>query len=126
MPTSTMLGNLKLSEHLQLRGTLDWARVQIGTKRTIDGLLLVDPSPPMQGGRPLTLDGSEGHFTVGQLKAALELQAAGQPVSLRHHQGQFDVMITGVTGPELWFMDAADYDDNDEIAAQINLIEVSP
>ena len=121
----TMLGDIELSEHLRLRGLLDWSQVQLETKRTIDGLLLVDPTPPMRGGRPLTLDGSDGHFTVGQLKAVLELQAAGQPVVLQHHQGQFNVWITGVTGPEPWFLDAADYDDNDEIAAQIELMETT-
>lgn len=120
----TTLGDIELSEHLRLRGLLDWSPVVLDTKRTIDGLLLVDPSPPMQGGRALTLDGSDGHFTVGQLRAVLALQAAGQAVLLQHHQGAFNVFITGITGPELWFMDAADYDDNDEVAAQINLIEV--
>ena len=121
----TMLGDIELSDHLRLRGLLDWARVRLETKRTIDGLLLALPSAPMRGGRPLVLDGSEGHLTAGQIKRILELQARGEPVVLRHVQGAFNVWITGVVGPEPWFLDAADIDDDDEIAARIELLETT-
>lgn len=120
---STMLGNIELSDHLLLRGLLSWPRVQLDAKRTIDGLYLAEPSAPMQGGRPLTLDGTGGHFTAGQIRAILALQAQGQPVQLQHVQGVFNVWITAIISPEFYFLDPSDFDDADEISAQIELTE---
>lgn len=120
---STRLGNIELSPHLRLRGLLDWPRVQFDAKRSIDGLYLYESSPAMQGGRPLVLDGTGAHFTVGQLKAILALQAQGQPVELVHHVGSFRVLITNITSPELW-IDYADYSDTDYVSATVEMVEV--
>lgn len=120
---ATRLGNIELSPHLCLRGLLDWPQVQFDAKRTIDGLYLYEASPAMQGGRPLSLDGTGAHFTVGQLKAILALQAQGQPVDLVHHVGTFRVLITGITSSELW-IDYADYSDDDFVSATVELVEV--
>jgi len=121
----TLLGNIALSDHLLLRGLLSWTRVQLDAKRTIDGVYLAEPSAPMQGGRTLTLDGSGGYFTVGQLKAILALQAQGQPVVLQHDQGSFTVWITGITSPEMYFWELSDFDNADEVSAQIELTETA-
>lgn len=119
---ATWLGDIELSPHLRLRGRHEWCVVEIEEKRTIDGrhLWFTDGK---QGGRPLTLDGSDGHFTVGQLAAIRELQAAGQPVALTHHSGTYNVIIAGIEGVDLP-IDYADYKDADWASAQINLIEV--
>lgn len=119
----TRLGNIELSPHLRLRGLLDWPRVQFDAKRSIDGLYLYEASPAMQGGRPLVLDGTGAHFTVGQLKAILALQAQGQPVELVHHVGSFWVLITNITSPDLW-IDYADYSDDDFVSASVEMVEV--
>lgn len=119
----TRLGNIELSPHLRLRGLLDWPQVQFAAQRSIDGLYLYAASPAMQGGRPLTLDGSGAHFTVRQLRAILNLQAQGQPVELVHHVGSFRVLITNITSPELW-IDYADYSDTDYVSATVEMVEV--
>lgn len=119
----TRLGNIELSPHLRLRGLLDWPRVQFDAKRSIDGLYLYEASPAMQGGRPLTLDGTGAHFTVGQLRAILALQAQGQQVELVHHVGSFRVLITNITSPDLW-IDYADYSDDDFVSASVEMVEV--
>ena len=120
---ATWLGDIELSPHLRLRGRHEWCAANIEEKRTIDGkhLWFADSK---RGGRPLVLDGSEGHFTVGELAQIRELQARGEPVTLTHHSGTYNVIIAGIEGVELP-IDYADYKDADWVSAQINLIEVS-
>ena len=119
---ATWLGDIELSPHLRLRGQHEWTAANIEEKRTIDGrhLWFADVK---QGGRPLILDGEGGHFTVGELAAIRELQAAGQPVALTHHSGTYNVIVAGIEGVELP-IDYADYRADDWVSAQINLIEV--
>ena len=121
---ATYLGDIELSPHLALRGLEDWCAAGVSEARTIDGRHLWW-TDAMQGGRPLRLDGSGHHFTVAQLEAIRALQALGRPVPLRHHRGEFLVLIASMDPPELW-VDYADYGDADPIGATINLIEVLP
>lgn len=119
---ATWLGDLALSPHLRLRGPHEWVSVNIEEKRTLDGrhLWFTDTA---RGGRPLVLDGSGGHFTVGELAAIRALQARGEPVTLTHHSGVYQVLIRDIEGVDLP-IDYADYKDADWVSAQINLIEV--
>lgn len=117
------LGPVELDADLALRGLINWCPVQVTAKRTVDGLLICHPDS-MQGGRPLTLDGSGGYFTVGQLRQAVALQALGEPVLLRHHQGNFMVWVLGIEGEDLW-IDDVDYADDDQVSAKILLMEVA-
>lgn len=119
---ATYLGDVELSPHLSLRGLEDWCAFNVGEARTIDGRHLWW-TDQMQGGRPLRLDGTDNHFTVAQLGQIRALQALAQPVLLRHHRGEYLVVIAGIDGPSLW-IDYADYADDDQIGATVNLIEV--
>lgn len=121
---ATWLGDLELSPHLALRGQHEWCGANVSEARTIDGRHLWW-ADAMQGGRPLQLDGTGGHFTVGQLAAVRDLQALARPVTLLHHGRSYHVVIVGISGPEMW-IDYADYKDSDPISATINLIEVLP
>ena len=121
---ATWLGDLELSPHLIVRGQHEWCGANVSEARTIDGRHLYW-TDAMQGGRPLRLDGTGGHFTVGQLAAIRALQALAQPVALLHHSGSYNVVIQGIDSPDLW-IDYADYKDDDPISATINLIEVLP
>lgn len=119
---ATWLGEIELSPHLILRGQHEWRECNIEEKRTIDGLHLWF-TDTARGGRPLTLDGSGGHFTVGELTRIRALQALGEPVVLTHHSGVYNVLIAGIEGVDPP-IDYADYNDADWVSAQINLIEV--
>ena len=118
-----LLGQVELDPDLALRGLLNWNPVQVTAKRTIDGLLICD-TDSMQGGRPLTLDGSGGYFTVGQLRQVAELQSLGEPVLLQHHQGNFLVWILNIEGEDLW-IDDVDYADDDQVSAKILMMEAA-
>ena len=118
-----LLGPVELDADLSLRGLISWSAVQVTAKRTIDGLLVCHPDR-MQGGRPLTLDGSGGYFTVGQLRQVAELQSLGEPVLLQHHQGNFLVWILNIEGEDLW-IDDVDYADDDQVSAKILMMEAA-
>ena len=121
---ATWLGDIELSPHLILRGQHEWCAANVSEARTIDGRHLWW-ADAMQGGRPLRLEGSGHHFTVGQLREIRELQALARPVELLHHSGAYHVVIQGIDSPEMW-IDYADYTDDDPVSATINLIEVLP
>lgn len=116
-----LLGPVELDPDVALRGALSWSTVQITPKRTIDGLLLCS-ADRMLGGRPLSLDGSGGYFTVGQLRQVRQLQERAEPVLLQHHQGNFMVWILAVDGEDLW-IDDVDYADEDQVSAKILMVE---
>ncbi len=121
---ATWLGDVELSPHLRLRGQHEWCETNVAEARTIDGrhLWFTDRKT---GGRPLVLDGGDGHFTVGELASIREIQARGEPVALTHHSGTYTVLVVGIEGVDLP-IDYADYKNADWVSAQINLIEVIP
>lgn len=87
------LGTITLSDSLILTG-LDTAPVRVNQRRTLAGRS-VTQAAPMPGGRTLTLSG-ENHWTYDQAAAIRTLAASGQPVSMVHHRGTFQVLIIGI------------------------------
>ena len=124
MPTLdyTMLGPVRLSPHLRLRGLLTNSSVTWESKRTLGGVLKSRPARSI-GGQKLVLDGEGNHFTVGQLSMVLQLIEAGQPVLLLHHIKTATVRVDAITGPILP-IDYADYRPEDWVSAQIELTEI--
>lgn len=117
---ATGLGGIELSDHLILRGLIGSPAAITTIRRTITGRPLhrTDPTP---GGRVLSLI-AEGHLTRGQLKALRLVMAAGQPVPLTHHLGNYTVKILSL--PEEPMIDYSDPTDAEWMSGEIQLLEV--
>lgn len=84
------LGGITLSDHLVL--TIGQLPAGISQRRLIGGASVVQ-ADGSSGGRTLTLAG-EHHWTLAQVEALQVLQASGQAVTLVHHRGAFQVVIS--------------------------------
>jgi hypothetical protein len=89
---ATLLGALLLSDDLVLSGLETAPDLVVSQKRTLAGRSVIQTAP-VSGGRTLTLS-SERHLTLAQVQAIKALAALGQPVTLVHHRGTFQVLIT--------------------------------
>jgi hypothetical protein len=89
------LGAITLSDDLVLNGLETAPDIVVSQKRTLAGRSIIQTAP-ISGGRTLTLS-SERHFTLAQVQAVKSLAALGQPVTLVHHRGTFQVLITATT-----------------------------
>jgi len=107
----TTLGSVQLSDHLVLDGIENAPGIAWSQRRTVTGEPVVQVTP-VSGGRKLTLS-AENHLTLAQVQAIKEIEAAGQPVTMVHHRGSFQVLVVGVDvapsivhadpGPEDWY-----------------------
>jgi hypothetical protein len=86
------LGALTLSDDLVLSGLETAPDLVVNQKRTLSGRSILQTAP-ISGGRTLTMSG-ERHYTLAQVQAVKALAALGQPVTLVHHRGTFQVLIT--------------------------------
>jgi hypothetical protein len=89
---ATLLGALSLSDDLVLSGLETAPDIVVSQKRTLSGRSVIQTAP-ISGGRTLTLS-AERHYTLAQVQAVKALAALGQPVTLSHHRGTFQVLIT--------------------------------
>lgn len=118
---ATFLGDLELSPHAVLRG-LEAPSLTYEDKRTIGGKLVYRLAVAIKG-RALTLDLTEGHATVGELRAIRDLVDAGEPVTLRHHTWTGTVRVDAIEGASLP-IDYADARDDDWASAEIRMTEL--
>lgn len=113
------LGGITLSDDLVL--TIGPLAPGFSQRRLIGGASVVQ-ADPASGGRPLALAG-EHHWTLAQVTALRDLQAAGQALTLVHHRGTFSVLIldTSELAPSI---DYANPTAADWYSGSISLIEV--
>lgn len=113
------LGGITLSDHLAL--TIGQLPAGISQRRLIGGASVVQ-ADGSSGGRSLTLSG-EHHWTLAQVESLQLLQASGQAVTLVHHRGTFQVVIsdTSELSPSIEYANptAADW-----YSGSISMIEV--
>jgi len=114
------IGGLTLSEDLAL--DIQSAGVGYSQRRLIGGAQVVQ-ADGADGGRTLTLSG-ENHWTLAQVEALQLLQSAAMPLTLVHHRGTFEVLITDTSDLTPVF-DYADPEDDDWYTGSISMIEVS-
>lgn len=117
---ATLLGGIELSDDLTLHGLIGSPAAVTTARRTLTGRLL-HRTDPLPGGRTLNLQ-AENHLTRGQLQALRQVMAAGLPVPLVHHLGNFTVLITGL--PEEPTINYADPIASDWMSGEITLLEV--
>jgi hypothetical protein len=89
---AVFLGAISLSDDLVLSGIETAPDIVVSQKRTLAGRSIIQTSP-VSGGRTLTLSG-ERHFTLAQVQSIKAMAAIGQPVTLTHHRGTFQVLVT--------------------------------
>jgi hypothetical protein len=87
------LGGIALSDHLVL--DIGGAGVAFSQRRLIGGSSCVQVNGN-SGGRQLTL-GGVNHWTLEQVDQVRALEAAALPVTLIHHRGIFQAVITSTT-----------------------------
>lgn len=96
-----ILGSVTLSDDIRLDGLENAPRIVVNQRRTITGESAVQWAGN-QGGRILTLvafrdnDSVYGYFTQAQVDAIGVLFAAGAAVTMTHHRGTFNMLITAV------------------------------
>ena len=114
---SVSAGGLALSDNLLLRG-LRGDPVAVDMQRSEGGVAQILVAP-LEGGRPLAL---EGYFTAAQVDALMDMARIGEPVTLIHPRGTFSWLITG-SSLEPW-IDYVEPDPNDFEFGTVNGIEV--
>lgn len=87
---TVVLGGINLSDELVL--TIGQPEIGVSSRRLIGGANIVQVDG-VSGGREMTLEGAN-HWTYGQAEQIRALQAAAQPITLSHHLGTFQVIIT--------------------------------
>lgn len=92
--TETTLGGLSLSPDLVLTGLEASPGIIYSQRRTMSGVSVLQTAPVV-GGRTLGLN-SENHLSLTDIQAIQALAALGQPVTLVHHRGTFNVLIIGL------------------------------
>lgn len=113
------LGGIPLSDHLVL--DIGAAGVAWNQRRLIGGASCVQVDGN-SGGRQLTL-GGVNHWTLDQVEQIRAMESAGMAITLVHHRGTFQVVITSTA--ELQPMRAyAKPLGSDRYTGSINLIEV--
>lgn len=122
------IGNVELNDNLRLRGIESAQKITVATTTAFDGTvdMLTMPAPNK---RELRLearrDGSrvEGYFTLAQLQVIDAITEAGQPTTLLHDRGTFNVLITGKTEPVAIF-DYRNPQADTRYVCSINMLEV--
>lgn len=113
------LGAITLDENLILDG-LETAPVRVNQRRTLAGRPITQAAPA-PGGRTLILSG-EHYWTYDQATAIRALSGLGQPVTLSHHRGSFQVLIVSIElEPSITY---ANPSGSDWLSGSVTLLEV--
>ena len=125
---SVKIGNIVLDEHLQLYGLEESEDILVSQITSFDGTTDT-MTMPRSSSRVLslvaTLDGDRlyGSFLLSQLHSIKSIAQSGQPTTLEHHRGIFNVLVESVTNVVPVF-DLVDPPDAAEYAATIIMREV--
>ena len=121
------IGGITLSDDLRLRGIKNQSLALMSVRRTMGGRVVIQ-TLRMEAGRPLVLeafrDGNAtyGYFTGSQIDQICALRDASTEVTLVHHLGTFQVIVTAVDVEDI--KGVADPASTDEYSGTITLIEV--
>lgn len=123
------IDTVALDDNLRLDGVFSMSEVALSTRQTFG-------SPVVQrcartGGDTITLvsevsgDQIYGSYTGGQLEAIAELRDIGDPVLLKHHLGEFWVIIPPTALDSIsQIFNIVDPDDNDLYTGPLSLITI--
>jgi hypothetical protein len=121
------LGGIVLSDSLTLPGIHSRRKIATDVRQTLGGLGVVQHAP-IQSGEAITLSAEggggrvRGYFTTAQVESIEALEALGEPVTLVHHLGSWQVVIIGkdLAGIDNFL----DPDGDDLYVGTITMIEV--
>lgn len=118
----TVLGGVTLSDHLVLDGLETAPGVVVNQQRTLTGVSVVQVGV-LHGGRSLVLRGDK-HFSLAQIQAVKAVEVTAQAVTLSHHRGTFNVLITGTPVAPEQIRSNPEEDPGIMYSGEITMIEV--